>query len=771
MKIKTKFTSMKNWNVATKICLAIAAIAILTLGSLTYSSMSQAKTALDKATFGEVTAIAQKNAIEFEDNISEPINSAINFAEHFIENYDNNAQATFNSQALSGKRLSQANAYLENYFMAMAAKIVDNNELVTGFSLFLEPYVLGNDFPYYRIQTYNDVPEINNHEMPADHFSDEQYAMAKSTKDVYLSEPISPDGLVLIVAYYPIYEGNTFLGCVQIGYNLAYFNDFNTTSDTYKTMYSTLIMEDGTVLYSTPGSSTDPGTNYGDAFADKSVFNNAINTFKTGELAYVSSDGFDEFFYPISIGNQTWASITGLETAELQVPVNRIRNTSLILAFFGILLLNIAAVIIIRRIIKPIIAVVESTQKLSVGDLNCKIDVVSDDEIGRLAIAFNTTVDSLKTIVEDIDFVLDELAANNFAVDVSKNYSGDFSSISDSLRKIVLALNKTLGGIKTAGNEVNSGSEQVSDAAMALSQGATEQASSIQELSATILDIYETVKQASNSAMEAKEKASETGNQVAISNEQMEQMTHAMTKITDKSNEIGKIIKTIEDIAFQTNILALNAAVEAARAGTAGKGFAVVADEVRNLASKSADAAKDTTALIEETINAVNEGSAITNRTANALSDVVELTNVTVDLVDKIAQATQNQELALGQVTQGIEQVSAVVQTNSATSEESAASAEELRSQANLLEELVSQFRLVDDQKNINPSNTSVKVSKHDYPSKPVMPKAKPAKKMETPKITEVKTPEKVEEKRVKPPVKKASVSDDFTNTNSKYEI
>jgi len=267
--------------------------------------------------------------------------------------------------------------------------------------------------------------------------------------------------------------------------------------------------------------------------------------------------------------------------------------------------------------------------------------------------------------------------------------------------------------INQASDQVASGSEQVSFGAQALSQGATEQASSVEELSATIVELSGHVKVNADHAAEASRLSNDAGSGVMESDGHMKEMIEAMGDISDKSKEIGKIIKTIDDIAFQTNILALNAAVEAARAGSAGKGFAVVADEVRNLAQKSAEAAKNTTVLIEGSILAVDNGTRIVGQTAKSLQDVVvKAGNVTNKMTD-IANASEQQAKAIAQVTQGIEQIAAVVQTNSATAEESAAASEELTGQAQMLKELVGKFRLNGDSYQFE--NTHVKSTSGEF--------------------------------------------------------
>ncbi|WP_265447217.1 methyl-accepting chemotaxis protein [Acetivibrio straminisolvens] len=354
----------------------------------------------------------------------------------------------------------------------------------------------------------------------------------------------------------------------------------------------------------------------------------------------------------------------------------------------GILVAISLGVFISRIISRPIGKMVEAADRLALGDVDVDIKVETKDEIGKLMESFKSMVENIR----EQAYVVEKIAAGDMTVEVKVKSDKDL--LGKKLKEMVETNNEVLSNINEVAAQVASGAKQVSDSSMQLSQGATEQASSIEELTASLEQVSTQTQLSAKNANQANELAEIAKNNAEQGNKQMSEMLNAMEEINNSSSNISRIIKVIDEIAFQTNILALNAAVEAARAGQHGKGFAVVAEEVRNLAARSANAAKETTELIEGTIKRTENGTKIARETAEALNKIVDDVSKAASLVNDIALASNEQAAAITQINQGIAQVSQVVQTNSATSEESAAASEELSSQAEFLRQSVARFKL-----------------------------------------------------------------------------
>lgn len=543
---------------------------------------------------------------------------------------------------------------------------------------------------------------------PSVDVSQEDYFKKALQGSTYISDPvIDKNGKIIVVVSAPLWkDGNsssTVEGVVCYTPKPGFLNDIVNTINIGEHGNAYLLDSKGTsIAYYDESIVTSRYNTVEEAQKDSSLLPLArleqrmvngeagFGTYSYGGIAKVMA------FCPVS-GSNGWSITVTAGRQEFIGGVYRSIYTTIFIVVLAMAAGILVALMAGKRIADPIIACTHRIRLLAEGDLHSDLPQVKrKDETAVLAKATETIVHNLSGIIQDISWGLGEMANGNFTADsrAKELYIGDFQPMAESMYKIIERLTKTLSQVRDAAEQVSSGSDQVSAGAQALSQGTTEQASSIEELAATINDISGQVNQNASDAIQANEKAAHTGKQLQESKQRMQEMVEAMNAISNSSGEIGKIIKVIEDIAFQTNILALNAAVEAARAGTAGKGFAVVADEVRNLAGKSAEASGNTSLLIADSLRAVENGTKIADETAKALIDAVENAQDVTEAINRITAASNEQAASLDQVTQGIDQISSVVQTNSATAEESAAASEELSGQAQMLRELAERFRL-----------------------------------------------------------------------------
>lgn len=364
------------------------------------------------------------------------------------------------------------------------------------------------------------------------------------------------------------------------------------------------------------------------------------------------------------------------------------------LAMVGTLQL-ISMWVIRRKILRPVIAVRDQMGEISQGNLSAEFGFRSDtSEIGMLVASIHETKGELRKYISDIDNKLSEMAQGNMNLSIDSSYRGEFLPIQDAMRQILDGLNDALSRIHQTAGKVSDRSERMAVSAQTLSDGAVQQAAAVEELSAGIQDISGQVKRTSKDADNARKSAVETESQLAVCSQKMDALSSAIADISESSDQISGIIKTIEDISFQTNILALNASVEAARVGAAGKGFAVVVNEVQQLAAKSAESAKNITDLIVNSVRLVQYGTSLSGETMTALTNVVSSSRQSAELVEHIADSAKQQAESLSQLTEGMENISAVVQTNANTAEESASSAQELHHHAERLQAAVRHFQL-----------------------------------------------------------------------------
>ncbi len=490
----------------------------------------------------------------------------------------------------------------------------------------------------------------------------------------------------------PIRSGNTPVGLLFIDLNLNYFSELLDILSVGKTGSAALYAEDGTII----------------ASANKAAIGQKVSkeTGFTGEDFYEElkqpSGRLIEFYYNdeakkatlIEVPGYGWRFISGMSKAEYSKEINFLTSFLFVAILLATLLIDILAVRYIKKKLSPIQKINSYILRLADGYIDFDVVQTQENELGEIEDALKRCTENISTYITEIDHVMSDLSKGDFTSEINCEFQGDFRSIQESINRFKALFSQTINHVVVAANQISEGADQVSHGAQALAQGATEQASSIEELSAAIAEISDNVNSNASNSQKANELATESGTVAAETLKDMNAMLLAMKQISVSAEDIGKVIKVIDDITFQTNILSLNAAVEAARAGVSGKGFAVVADEVRNLAQKSSESAKEIATLIDGTITSVKQGEKIAEKTGAAFYGLTDKIQEVVTTVEDIAKASSEQAASIEQITEGIDQISSVVQTNSATSEESAAASEELSSQSGMLTSMVNRFKL-----------------------------------------------------------------------------
>lgn len=545
--------------------------------------------------------------------------------------------------------------------------------------------------------------------MDADGFSSTGYSYAeedyfkqcKATGEPYISDIMNDGEQLIFLLEVPIIVDGSFEGVVYGGINADFLSEIVVNLAMGNDGVAYVLDSRGNVIGHREHSIVEEGSNMIEAakadsdLEDVAAVNQCMIRRETGFGTYnFYGDNKLVGYAPIN-GYQDWSIAIEMSQREFKSTLDRSILLTVLVVILVVLSTFPVAVKVGRSISGPIQACVARLEKLADGDLKTPTPVVkSQDETAELTKALGKTIHGLSDVVQDVSYHLSKMGQGDFRESITRTYWGDFVVIEESIRAIHSSLREMLLQISQSAGSVAAGASQVSDGAQSLSEGATEQAGAVHELSATIANIEDSARQTAASAEEAGDFVNQTNAQLDISVDYVKEMNAAMEKISDSAAEISKIINTIENIAFQTNILSLNATLEAARAGSAGRGFNVVSDEVRSLAAQSDKAAKATRQLIESSIAAVREGGEVVNKVTESLARASAIAeNVTVKM-NTVVEAVENQTAAIAQVTVGIDQISSVVENTSATSEESAATSQELSEQSQLMNDLVGRFRL-----------------------------------------------------------------------------
>ena len=659
----------------------------------------------DKINQDYLLSTTAMNVEKVKKSITLAENAARAISDHLEEMYNepDTGAATVPSLLRDTVHLSERRSFEEKYLLDSVWEMIRHDEHVMGAGVFFEPNAFQQGEPEYAMYLGRDNGDENKRFFKFLDYkfygngAEEYYTRASQEKVSHVVDPFvsSITGETIFVLVVPILHNDQFMGTVVVDLNVKMFDTLGVdkSGEGAKTFFD-VINKDGKFVYSSNPDAV--GKNLSEYVGEETFKNEIQSKFDGESIFHIQDNHRIRYFAPLTIYGTDWYVQSAMSLDLYNQGKNQLFVALVAAEVILFILLQVILFTALKKSLSPLGKLAEESDKLAEGNFDIKVSYAQEDEIGRLVKSFNNIVKRLTYVVSDLQAKLGAFAQGDFATEIKEdeNYKGDFRPILNSLQEISTSLNSTLKNVHTSSSEVSSSAEQVSSMAQRISEGTTKQASSIAELSKTMEDITEQIRHTTKQAEKAQQLGVVSGSHVETSNQKMTDMQGAMEEITEKSKEISKIIKTIDDIAFQTNILSLNAAIEAARAGEAGKGFAVVADEVGNLAKKSQEAAQNTSLLIEETIGAVQKGAKFTEETAEALHSVSESTNQVNDLIGEISKASEEESSGVSRLSDGLQEISAVVQENSATAEESAATAEELSAQANLMNDLVDKFKV-----------------------------------------------------------------------------